>query len=129
MLPADRPTRSTLGGAFRYAGEGLLYLVRTQRNARIELAIGAAAVALAAWLGIGNLEWAILVLTIALVLIVEGLNTAMELAIDLASPQRHPYAKAAKDLAAAMVLVAALASVAVGIAILGTALLHRMSLG
>lgn len=126
MLPGDRPTRSTLVGAFRYAGEGLLYLVRTQRNARIELAIAAAAVVLAAWLGVGNLEWAILVLTIALVLILEGVNTAMELAIDLASPERHPYAKAAKDLAAAMVLIAAIAAVGVGIALFGRAVLQRV---
>lgn len=120
------PTRSTLGDAFRFAGTGLLYFVRTQRNARIELAIAAAVVLLAGWLGLGHLEWAILILTIALVLSVEGLNTALELAVDLSSPQRHPHAKAAKDLAAGMVLVAALASVAVGLALLGPPLAGRL---
>jgi diacylglycerol kinase len=64
-------------------------------------------------------EWAVLVFTMALVLILEGLNTAVEAAIDLASPGVHPLAKAAKDLAAGMVLIASIASIAVGVLVLG----------
>ncbi|HEX8916461.1 MAG TPA: diacylglycerol kinase family protein [Humisphaera sp.] len=105
--------------AFRYAGAGVSYLFRTQRNARIHAVIGTAAVGLAAWLRIGRVEWAILVLTIASVIILEGLNTAIEAAVDLASPKYHPLAKVAKDVAAGMVLVAAVAAVAVGLLILG----------
>src|SRR5215208_1036145 len=101
--------------SFYFAFAGLAYLFRTQRNARIHLVVGAAACGLAAWVGITRAEWAVLVFTIALVLILEGLNTAIEAAIDLASPNIHPLAKAAKDLAAGMVLVGALASVAVGL--------------
>lgn len=107
----------SLARSFRFAGEGLAYLFRTQRNARIEVAAGAAAVALGAALGLTAAEWAILALTIALVLILEGLNAAVEIAVDLASPERHPAAKAAKDLAAGMVLVAAIGSLAVGVAL------------
>ena len=59
-------------------------------------------------------------------LILEGLNTAVEAAIDLASPQIHPLAKAAKDLAAGMVLIAAIASVAVGGLILGPPLWRKV---
>jgi len=81
--------------------------------------IGAVVLALAAWLRITALEWAVLVLTMALVLALEALNTAIELTVTLASPQRHPLAKAAKDVAAAMVLIAAIASVIVGLVILG----------
>jgi len=55
----------------------------------------------------------------ALVLALEALNTAIELAVTLASPQRHPLAKAAKDVAAAMVLIAAVGSVIVGAIVLG----------
>jgi diacylglycerol kinase len=106
--------RTSLASSFRYAGEGLAFLVRTQRNARIELALGAVAVIAALWLGVSPPEWAVLALTIALVLILEGLNTALEMAVDLASPERNAVAKAAKDLSAGMVLIAALASVAVG---------------
>lgn len=105
--------------SFGVALEGVSYLIRTQRNARIELAIGAAVVVLAAWLGITALEWAVVVLTIALVLALEALNTAIELAVTLASPEPDPLAKAAKDVSAAMVLIAAIGSVVVGLIVLG----------
>ncbi len=113
-------------GAFGFAFAGLWFLVRTQRNARIEIAIGAAACGLGAWLGIGRAEWGVLVLTIALVLILEGLNTAIEAAVDLSTPQRHPLAKVCKDVSAGMVLIAAVASVVVGLLILGPPLWHRL---
>jgi undecaprenol kinase len=109
--------------SFGFALEGVSYLIRTQRSARIEVVIGAAVIALAVWLGISPLEWAVLGLAIALVLALEALNTAMELAVTLASPERHPKAKAAKDVSAAMVLIAAAGAVVVGITILGPRLL------
>jgi len=112
--------------SFYFAFAGLAHLFRTQRNARIHLVIGAAAAGLAAWLQISRGEWAVLVLTIAAVIILEGLNTAIEAAVDLASPNPHPLAKIAKDVAAAMVLVAAIASIAVGLIILGPPLLVRI---
>ena len=113
--------------SFGFAFAGLWFLLRTQRNARIHVIVGAAACGLAAWLGISRVEWAVLVFTIALVIILEGLNTAVEAAIDLASPDIHPLAKAAKDLAAGMVLVATIASVAVGLLVLGPPLWARIS--
>jgi diacylglycerol kinase len=113
--------------SFGFALGGISYLIRTQRNARIELAIGALIVALAAWLRVTALEWASLVLAIALVLALEALNTAIELTVTLASPERHPRAKAAKDVAAAMVLIAAIASVIVGLIILGPRLAMLVS--
>lgn len=115
--------------SFYFAFAGLFFLLRTQRNARIELLIGGLACLVAAWLNISRVEWALIVFTIALVLILEGLNTAIEAAIDLASPQIHPLAKAAKDLSAGMVLVAAVASIAVGMLILGPPLWHRLFAG
>jgi diacylglycerol kinase len=124
--PAEHRAHSTLVDSFRFAFAGLAYLLRTQRSARIELAIGAGAAALAVWLGVGAVEWAVLVLTMALVLGLEGINTATELAVDLASPRQHPYAKAAKDLAAGMVLIAAAASVAIGLLIFGPPLWRRL---
>ena len=119
--------RGSLLRSFHYSFAGLAYLFRTQRNARVHAALGAAACALALWLQISRVEWAVLVFTIALVLILEGLNTAVEAAIDLASPRVHPLAKAAKDLAAGMVLIAAVASVAVGLLILGPPLWRKMA--
>lgn len=105
--------------SFGYAIEGLAYLVRTQRNFRIHLllALGAAASGVVARLN--AVEWAVLALTIALVVMAEGLNTGIELAVSLASPEPRPEAKAAKDIAAGMVLLAAIASVGVGLALFG----------
>jgi len=109
--------------SFGFALEGVSYLIRTQRSAQIEIVIGVMVLALAAWLRITALEWAVLVLAIALVLALEALNTAIELAVTLASPERHPLAKAAKDVSAAMVLIVAIASVIVGLVILGPRLI------
>lgn len=118
--PDVRHTRSVgLLRSFRFALEGVSYLIRTQRNARIELAIGFAVLLLAAWVRITSIEWAVLVLAMALVLALEALNTAIELAVTIASPEPHPLAKAAKDVSAAMVLIAVTASVIVGVIVLG----------
>jgi len=112
--------------SFAFAFVGVGYLLRTQRNARIELTLGIAACLLGAWLRISRVEWAVIAFTIALVLILEGLNTAIEMAIDLASPELHPLAKHSKDLAAGMVLLASIASVAVGLLILGPPLWNKL---
>jgi diacylglycerol kinase len=120
------PSRYRLVRSFGYAFAGLGYLFRTQANARIEAAIGILAVALGLWLRISGVEWAVMVFIIALVLILEGLNTTIELAINLASPGQHPFAKHAKDLAAGMVLLASMASVVVGLLILGPPLWRKV---
>ena len=112
--------------SFGYAFAGIAYIVRTQRNARIELAFGILAVALALWLGLPPLDWAVLVITIALVLALEWINTALELAVTLASPERHPSAKAAKDVAAACVLLGAITSVVVGLLLFAPRLVSRL---
>jgi diacylglycerol kinase len=66
-------------------------------------------------------SWALVALAIGLVVAAELLNTAVEAVVDLVSPQDHPLAKRAKDVAAAGVLVASLAALATGIfALIGT---------
>jgi diacylglycerol kinase len=113
--------------SFGFALEGVSYLIRTQRSAQIEIAIGVVVIAVAAWLGVSAIEWAVLILAMALVLALEALNTAIELAVTLASPERHPLAKAAKDVAAAAVFIAAAGAFLMGLAILGLRLKARMS--
>ncbi|HYR93044.1 MAG TPA: diacylglycerol kinase family protein [Methylomirabilota bacterium] len=105
--------------SFGYAFAGFGHLLRTQRNFRIELAIGLGALAAAAWWRIEPWEWAVLVLTVSLVLILEAVNTAIENAVTLASPSLDPRAKAAKDVSAAAVLIASFAALALGIVIFG----------
>jgi diacylglycerol kinase len=124
--PAPAHPRHGLVGSFRFAFAGIGYLFRTQLNARIHALIAVIVCLLAAWLRVTRVEWTILVLSIACVLILEGLNTALEAAVDLASPQIHPLAKIAKDVTAGMVLIAAVASVVVGLLILGPPLWARI---
>ncbi len=81
-------------------------MLRTQRNARIHAAATAAVVLVGIWLGLPKREWAVIGLAIALVWMAECLNTALEAAVDLASPQQNPLARAAKDAGAAAVLIA-----------------------
>jgi diacylglycerol kinase len=112
--------------SFGYAFAGVAYILRTQRNARIELAIAVAAIALALWLGLSALEWAVLAITIVLVIALEWINTSLELAVSLASPERHPSAEAAKDVAAACVLLGAMTSIVVGLLLFVPRLVSRL---
>jgi diacylglycerol kinase len=124
-LPPPRRTHG-LARSFAFAFAGIATLITTQRNARVHVAAAVVAVTLGLWLGLGRLEWAMLTLAIAAVLVLEGLNTAIEAAVDLASPQLHPLAKRAKDVAAGMVLLAAIASLVLGVLIFGPRLLERL---
>jgi diacylglycerol kinase len=112
--------------SFGHAFDGWWYVLRTQRNAWLHVAIALAAFGLAAWLRLSALEWAIIVLTTALVFAAEFFNTAIELVVDLASPQEHQLAKLGKDVAAAAVLLTALAAVFVGILVLGPPILLKI---
>ncbi len=104
---------------FRHAFAGIAYVLRTQRNARVHLAIAGAVVAAGIGFRVSAVEWAVLALTIGGVFGAEMFNTATELAVDLTTRDFHPLAKAAKDVGAGAVLVAALAAVGVGVAIFG----------
>src|SRR5262245_20187985 len=91
--PEQAHMRATsVAASFRYAFAGLRYLLWTQRNAKIHTAIGIAAIALGFVLGLDRYEWLALILTIAIVLAAEGVNTALEATVDLASPTYHPLA-------------------------------------
>ncbi|HTU92272.1 MAG TPA: diacylglycerol kinase family protein [Gemmataceae bacterium] len=112
--------------SFRHAFAGWWYVLRTQHNAWIHALASIAILALALWLGLGSTEWAILILTIAVVWVAEFVNTAVEASVDLLSPDIHPLAKIAKDIAAAAVLIAALAAVVVGLLVLGPPLWQKL---
>jgi len=102
-----------LVASFSYAGAGLGYLLRSQRNARIHLVLTVVAIVLALWLKFSTVEWAVLSLTVCLVFLAEAFNTAIEATIDLLSPDVHPLAKIAKDTAAGGVLLAAVTALVV----------------
>ncbi|MGC9400255.1 MAG: diacylglycerol kinase family protein [Anaerolineae bacterium] len=122
----DRERPPTLLESFRYAGLGVLYVLRTQRNFRIHLVVTGGVVLLALWVGLSRSAWAILALTVGRVLIAEMFNTAAETLVDLASPRYHPLAKLVKDLAAGAVLLSALIAVIVGVLLLGSPLVEKL---
>lgn len=100
--------------SFNHAFEGILHVVRTQRNMRLHFLIAIGALALGLVLGFSRIELVILLLLVTLVVVAELLNTAIEAAIDVITTELDPAAKIAKDVAAAAVLVAASASLIIG---------------
>lgn len=113
----SRPAR-TLAGSVGCAARGLGHAAATQPNLRIHLAAGMAAMAAAWWLRVSLVEWAVLGLTVALVLVAELLNTAVEVLVDLVSPERRPQAMLIKDIAAGAVLVCCLSALLAAAALL-----------
>jgi diacylglycerol kinase (ATP) len=122
-----QPIRSSnLITSFRNAFSGLWYALRTQRNAQIHLVTTISVVLVGLWLGLEPEQWCLIILAMGLVWMAELSNTAIESAVDLACPSYHPLAKVAKDVKAAVVVIAALAAVLVGVLILGPALWSRL---
>ena len=115
-----------LPSSFRYAAQGLAYGFASQRNFRIHVGMGLVVFCLGLWLGLSPDRLAVLVLTVAAVLVLELLNTATEAVVDLAIGRKfHPLARIAKDCAAAAVLVAALSSLLIALLLLVPPLLQR----
>ena len=118
---------TALERSFRNAFSGVSYALRTQRNAKIHLGITLAVLGLGTWLRIGVEGWVPLILVAGLVWTAELINTALEAAIDLASPQEHSLAKTSKDVSAGAVLLAAATATVIGILILGPPLFMRLA--
>ncbi len=104
----------TLLESFNFAFEGIIHVLRTQRNMRIHFL--AAVVVLVAGLAVSvsKLEMIALLLAIAFVFITEMINSALEQAIDVATTSFDPLAKLAKDIAAGAVLIATVNAIAIG---------------
>jgi diacylglycerol kinase (ATP) len=111
--------------AFGHALRGWWHVLQTQHNAWIHSIVATVIVALGLWLGLTPHDWAIIVLTIAMVFTAEFINTAIEAVVDLASPVHHPLGRVGKDVGAGAVLVAALAAALIGLLILGPPLWAR----
>ncbi|MGI6130036.1 MAG: diacylglycerol kinase family protein, partial [bacterium] len=118
-MPA-RPFRES----FRFAWAGLTWAWRTQGNLRRHTVAALIVLVFTHLLALPRTERAIIVLTIALVITAELVNTVVEVVVDLSTTEYHPLAKQAKDVAAAFVLTAALAAVIVGLYLLGPPLLQ-----
>ena len=100
--------------SLNWAFEGVIHVLRTERNMRIHFALATTVLILAFSYGVTKLELMALLVAISFVLIAEMVNTAIEATIDLATTSFDPLAKMAKDIAAGAVLIAAVNAVVIG---------------
>ena len=117
----------TIFDSFNYAFEGIIHVLRTQRNLRIHFAVAVLVLVLALVVNVTKLELIALLVSISFVLIAEMLNTAIEAAIDIATTSFDPMAKLAKDIAAGAVLIAAVNALAVGYLVFSNKIADRSS--
>ncbi len=126
FAPAPAPGRAPrLIDSFNYAFEGIIHVLRTQRNLRIHFLIAIVVIGAAVALGVQRLELIALLLAIAFVLVAEMVNTAIEGAIDVSTTSFDPNAKLAKDVAAGAVLISAVTAIAIGYLVFAHAAAHR----
>ena len=109
---------SSLQESFRYAMEGIMYTIRTQRNMRIHIIIGMFVVLFSLYLGVSGRDLAILLILISLVWVAELLNTSIEIFLDFITQKEDKDIKHIKDIQAGIVLVFAVFSVLSGIIII-----------
>ncbi len=109
--------KKKLKNSFKYAIEGIQSAFKTEQNLKIHFIVTAIVVFLGILLKIDYIEWAICFLLFGFVITAELLNTAIEVTVDLAMPQKNDKAKLAKDIAAGAVLVSSIIAILVGIVI------------
>ncbi len=102
---------------FSYAWNGIKEIYKTEYNFRIHLIAAVLAIVAGFTFHLSNMEWAIIVLVIGLVLMAELINSVIEKMIDYLKPEIHPSAKIIKDVAAGVVLITAIIALIVGLLI------------
>ena len=125
MTASRRPP--TIVESFNFALEGIIHVLRTQRNMRIHFLAAVLVLVAALWSGVDKLELIALLLSISFVLITEMINTAVEASVDVATTSFDPLAKLAKDIVAGAVLIATVNAVAVGYLVFSGQVAERSS--
>jgi diacylglycerol kinase (ATP) len=113
--------------SFNFAFEGIIHVLRTQRNMRIHFLVAGAVLVAAIAIGVTRLELIALMISIAFVLIAEMINTAIEGAVDVSTTSFDPNAKLAKDIAAGAVLIATVNAIVIGYLVFSQAVQDRSS--
>jgi diacylglycerol kinase len=111
--------------SFTHAGRGILIFFRATHNAWIHLGALILVVVLGFYFRLTVTEWMMLVFASGLVFVSEAFNTAIEIDIDLTSPEYHPYARDTKDIAAGAVLLSAVTATIIGVLIFGPYLVQN----
>ncbi len=123
MIPGSKSDHPGFRKSFLFAIQGFRTAVVTERNIKVMLAVGALAVVAGLVLQIDLLSWAIILLCCAVVIMAELFNTAVETIVDLVSPEFHPLAGRAKDIAAAAVWFLSFVVAIVGVLVYANAII------
>ena len=113
--------------SFKYAIIGILAMLKSQHNAWVHAVATVVVCGLGLFFGFTASEWCWIILAIMSVWTAEALNTAFEFLADVASPEFHPLARKAKDVAAGAVLISAIGSVVIGLLIVGPHVLELIN--
>ncbi len=122
MIPGSNNDHPSFIRSFGYAIQGFFTAVWTERNIKVQLLVGIAVFIAGLKVELNWLEWSIVAICIGLVIFGELVNTSLEAVVDLASPEMHPLAKRAKDIAAASVFVLSITAAIVGVIVFAHAL-------
>ncbi|WP_321970949.1 diacylglycerol kinase family protein [Paratractidigestivibacter sp.] len=125
MIPGSKSDHPSFRKSFGFALQGFRFAVATERNIKVMLCGGAFAVLMGLILQLDLVSWAIILLSCGVVLAAELVNTAIETVVDLVSPEYHPLAGHAKDIAAAAVYVLSLFVALVGICVFANAIINK----
>ena len=126
MIPGRSPSHPSFRRSFLFALQGFRTALRQERNIKVMLAGGAFAVAMGLILRIDAVSWAVVLVCCGMVIAAELLNTAFETVVDLVSPEFHPLAGQAKDIAAAASWVLSLTAAVVGVIVYANALIRLL---
>ena len=113
--------------SFRFAFQGAVQFFSKQRNAKIQSVIGIIAISLGFIVSITPYQWLLVLFCIGLVISLEMINSAIEIFCDMVTTDFHPGIKIIKDVAAGAVLVAAIASLIIGLIIFIPALTNYLN--
>ena len=123
MIPGSKSDHPGFRKSFLFAIQGFRTAVATERNIKVMLAVGALAVAAGLVIGLDLVSWAVILLCCAVVIMAELFNTAIETVVDLVSPEFHPLAGRAKDIAAAAVWFLSFVVAIVGVLVYANAII------
>lgn len=122
MIPGSNNDHPSFRKSLLFAIQGFRTAVRTERNIKVMIGGGIGAIVAGFVVGLDPLSWAIVLVCCGVVISAELLNTAVETVVDLVSPEFHPLAGRAKDIAAAAVWVLSVLVALVGIIVFANAI-------
>lgn len=126
MIPGSKSDHPGFRKSFLFAIQGFRTAIATERNIKVMLAVGACAIVAGLALQLDLLSWAVVLLCCGVVIMAELMNTAVETVVDLVSPEFHPLAGRAKDIAAAAVWVLSVIVAIVGVLVFANAIIARL---